>query len=171
MATEIPPVPYKSKMLDSNGVITSIWGDWFRKVFTRLGGNIADSNAELKTAIKDSEMVSTARIEDGAVSFAKLLQSDWARVLAPFGNHRFPSGFRIQWGFTGSVSSGAVGSVSFPTAFPTACLFVICGIQDNAAVPTSATGQVGTGGQNPSGFEIYNRTSVAHSFNWIAVGY
>lgn len=87
------------------------------------------------------------------------------------GYQKLPSGIYLQWGVTASLGSGTTTAVSFPVAFPTACRQVIAGVRDNSGVATTATGQWGTGGYGTTGFSLYNRTSVALTFNWFAVGY
>lgn len=39
MANFIPPIPYKSKMLDDKGHITEAWSKFVRAIFERLGGS------------------------------------------------------------------------------------------------------------------------------------
>lgn len=110
--------------------------------------------------------------------------SDWfkellARVGGPTlptlttssGYQKLPTGLYIQWGITGSVSSGATQAVTFPIRFPNICLQVMPGLRNMAAANTTETGHFGTGTYAVTGFEIFNRTSAAYIFNWIAVGY
>lgn len=87
------------------------------------------------------------------------------------GYQTLPSGLIIQWGVTGSVASGATLSVVFSAPFPSLCMQVIPGIKDNSAVATTQTGQIGSGNYSAAGFDLYNRTSIAHVLNWIAVGF
>lgn len=84
---------------------------------------------------------------------------------------KLPGGIIVQWGITGSLSSGTTNAVEFPFAFPSGCLQVFAGIRNNSASSTSATGHHGTGNYSETGFDLYNRASVAFTFNWIAVGY
>lgn len=44
----LAPVPYKVPMTDRNGNITTTWANWFKDVFTRVGGLKALSNLELE---------------------------------------------------------------------------------------------------------------------------
>ena len=87
------------------------------------------------------------------------------------GYHMLPSGIYLQWGITASLGSGTTTTISFPVAFPTGCLQVLPGVRDNSAVATASTGQFGSGNYTTTGFDLYNRTSVALTFNWMAVGY
>lgn len=94
----------------------------------------------------------------------------WTGSHAASGYERLPSGLYLQWGVTGSVSSAATESVTFPIEFPTSCLIVIPGIKSNSGVATTATGQPGVGNYAATGFDLYNRTSVSLTFQWFAVG-
>jgi hypothetical protein len=97
--------------------------------------------------------------------------NDWAASHAASGYQKQPSGLYIQWGVTASLGSGTTTGITFPTAFPTGCLQVVAGVKDNSAVATTTTGQWGTGNYATTGFDLYNRTSGALTFNYIAVGY
>lgn len=204
MSSNLPPVPHTSPMLDFNGFITPIWNDWFRKVFQRAGGNIAETNDELAvvgtskitdlavttakiddlavtaakiavlavtTAKLDDLSVTTQKIASNSVNYGKLASSEWVSSAAASGYFRLTSGLYVQWGITGAFATATSTSVSFPISFPTGCLQVFASIRDNSAVATTATGQWGTGGYSTTAFSLYNRTSVTHTFNWIAVGY
>lgn len=131
----LPPVPHRHPILGDNGLITQIWGDWFKQLFARVGGHLAPS------------------------SFSNS------------GYQKFPSGIFLQWGITGSVSSEATESVTFPLEFPNACLQAIACARNNSAELSTTTGRLGTGNYSTTGFDIYNRTSVSQTINWFAVGY
>ena len=68
MSTKLPSVLVKTPMIDDNAILTPVWADWFIRLFERVGGNIASTNKELYS-------VSTIRIEDAAVTEAKLSSS------------------------------------------------------------------------------------------------
>jgi hypothetical protein len=106
----------------------------------------------------------------GSIPFAKFLSTDWSSSHASGGYQKLPSGLYLQWGVTGSLSSGTTTSTSFTTAFPTACLQVFASVRNNSAVATGANGQWGTGNYSTTAFDLYNRTSVALTFNWFAIG-
>lgn len=162
MSAKLPPVPFRERMQDNFGYLVPVWSDWFKQAFVRMGGNIAASN---------DEEITTARIADGAVSFVKLLSTDWTSSKVASGYQKLASGLYVQWGATASLGSGTTTGITFPTAFPTGCLQVVAGITGNAAAATTATGQWGTGNYSASGFDLYNRTSIAHTFNWMGIGY
>jgi hypothetical protein len=103
--------------------------------------------------------------------------ADWFRNLsgnsskAASGYQRLAGGVVIQWGVTASLNSATTTAISFPTAFPTNCLIALACPKNNSAAATTATGQWGVGNYSASAFDLYNRTSIALVFNWIAVGY
>ena len=41
---DLPPVPHKAPMIDEGGIPTPIWSDWFKKLFTRVGGHLGNSD-------------------------------------------------------------------------------------------------------------------------------
>lgn len=110
-------------------------------------------------------------IANNAVSFIKLLSTDWTKSAASSGYQKLPSGIYIQWGATGSIATATTSSVSFPASFPTACLQVVVGAQGNSASSVLATGHYGSGNYSTTAFDLYNRTSISLTFNYIAVGY
>jgi len=114
--------------------------------------------------------VDTLQVKDGGLAFAKFLATDWTKSLAASGYQKFPSGLYLQWGVTSSLSSATTTTISFPTTFPTACRQVVVGVQGNSAGVTTNTGHYGTGNYTTTGFDLYNRTSVAYTFNYFAVG-
>lgn len=132
------------------------------------GSTIEISGDQLK--VKDSG-ITTAKINDGAVSFVKQLSSDWTNSKATSGYAKLPSGIYIQWGVTSSLSTATTTSISLPTSFPTACAQVVVTPQGNSGSSTTATGHYGTGNYSVSAFDLYNRTSISLTFNFLAVGY
>src|SRR5574343_332639 len=69
-----------------------------------------------------------------------------------------PSGLSLQWG-TGNTGVGGLLAVTFPIAFPTACVNVTVG-ESNAAAWTPANVTVfGASGANTTGF-------TAYGYNW-----
>lgn len=47
MAEIVPPLPYKTPMVDQRGIVSEPWSKWFRQLFQRIGGTEAPSNSEL----------------------------------------------------------------------------------------------------------------------------
>lgn len=75
MSSTLPPVPYRAPVVDANGMLSPIWSDWFRAVFLRAGGNIAETNDELYEigpGRLQADAVDTASIANGAVTGPKL---------------------------------------------------------------------------------------------------
>lgn len=44
----VPPVPYKTPVLDQAGYLSPSWSAWFRQLFIRIGQARALSNTELE---------------------------------------------------------------------------------------------------------------------------
>lgn len=140
------------------------------------GGVEFDGSGNLRTSAFTGDVTKSAggtalSIPAGSIAFAKLLATDWTDSNAASGYQKLPSGMYLQWGVTSSIASGTNSGVTFPIAFPGACRQVIAGIQGNSADATTSTGQWGTGVYTASGFTLFNRTSLAQTFNWFAVGY
>lgn len=129
-------IPYREPIIDQNNMMTRSWAEFFRQLYTRVGGG-----------------------------------AGFSKTFGNSGYQIFSGGLYLQWGVTASVASGATQSVSLPTNFPTAIMQVLAGLKDNSGVSTAATGQWGSGNYSTSGFDLYNRTSVSVTFNWIALGY
>lgn len=140
---------------------------------------IADSNVSTNkiadsavTTAKINDLnVTTGKLANDAVSFVKLLSTDWTSSKVASGYSKLANGLYLQWGVTASIGVGTSSSISFPTAFPTGCLQVVAGIRDNGAASTAATGHWGTGTYSTTGFSLHNRTTLASTFNWFAIGY
>lgn len=201
MATALPPVPFNAPMLGADGMLTQVWKDYFLKADQRMGGRSSLSNDELRDRLVTPDYIDATvagsglaggagnplsvgvdnstleissdqiRAKDNGIPFVKLLSTDWTKSANASGYQKLPSGVYIQWGVTASLNSGTTTSISLPVAFPTSCLQVVTGIQGNSAVSTASTGQWGTGNYSTTAFDLYNRTSVALTFNYIAVGY
>jgi len=54
MAAILPPIPYKTPLLDRNGYLNEAWSRWFRDMFERIGGTRALSNTELENLQSDN---------------------------------------------------------------------------------------------------------------------
>lgn len=167
MAENLPPVPFRAQVLDSLGRFTPVWADWFKILFNRVGGHISSTNDE----IVDRFPVVTADITNEAVTFAKMLGTDWTKDTSTSGYTKLPNGLYLQWGVTASLNSDTTTSVSLPATFPNACLQVLICPQANSASSTTATGHWGTGNYSTAAFDLYNRTSISLTFNYFAMGY
>lgn len=140
---------------------------------TALSVNTDNSTVEINSDIlKVKDLgIGVTQIANDAVSFVKQLSTDWTKSTATSGYQKLPSGLYIQWGITSSLATGTTTTITLPTAFPTACLQVIPGVRNNSAVVTTSTGQWGSGNYTTTAFDLYNRTSVSLTFNYLAVGY
>lgn len=151
----------------------------------RSGGDVISPNS--------SSAISTITIPAGTqITFVKAVttwyafgsgaaayQSNFGSSLAANGYQKLPSGLIIQWGEV-SQSSGTEGSTSitFPIAFPNACLQVIPGLDGgtwNTMNQFNLSAQ--TLGKTASGFTYYLQmqatTSGAGTYKltYIAIGY
>ncbi len=84
------------------------------------------------------------------------------------GYQKLPSGLIIQWGY-GYVSATSTATITFPIAFPNACLNVV-------ATDVNAQYEYNTdvGSLTTTTFTALNGNSnstYAHNFYWIAIGY
>lgn len=91
--------------------------------------------------------------------------ADFGSSLTSNGYQKLPGGLIIQWGVTAPLGTNTNGTITFPTAFSTACLSV---------VTTSATGSSSLATLNVSAFTTTTYTYYAYGsgvFRWIAIGY
>ena len=136
--------------------------------------NLLADGAVGTTEIADSA-VTTGKINNGAVSFAKLLPSDWTASSAANGYQRLPSGLIIQWGeisFTGS--HGATYSPTFPIAFPSATRQVLGYVTNTVSTTTQTPILCPLTAITNSGFTFQyganNGASYATTLRWFAIG-
>lgn len=97
-----------------------------------------------------------------ALPGALAASSAMARSLADRGYQKLPGGLIIQWGYDAATTGGS--SVSFPIAFPTACLQVVIGQTGSFGVTYNP------GALNPNNFTLSN-SSTSGSHRWLAVGH
>lgn len=89
------------------------------------------------------------------------------KSLASSGYYKFPGGLIIQWGTTGSVTSGGSLSTNFPIAFPNSAY--------NAFITGTAPGSSGGAtaavtSLSVNSFTINNNINVNQGFYWFALG-
>jgi hypothetical protein len=106
--------------------------------------------------------VTTATIADGAVSFNKLLSTDWTGTVALAGSQKLPSGLIIKWGSAGASTAGV--AFTFPTPFPTLA-FCIVGTNNNQSNPPAPS----LSSLSTTGFTA-TVSSGTPNFYWIALG-
>lgn len=51
----LPPVPYRTPMLDSGGLVTQQWSAFFEAMRARAGGSTGQSTTDLKTLTNELE--------------------------------------------------------------------------------------------------------------------
>jgi hypothetical protein len=91
-----------------------------------------------------------------------------SKSLTANGYQKIAGGLIIQWGTTGSIAAGGAISVTFPIAFPSACVLVVTMAVNN---PTSTSWQQGVPTKSTTGFSSTNFINVATPFMWFAMGY
>lgn len=55
MAEALPPVPFKTPVINKAGFLSEPWSKWFRQIFARVGGTTALSNTELEALQSSGE--------------------------------------------------------------------------------------------------------------------
>ena len=138
----------------------------------------ASSNATADSAsgISWPEGMSPASVNDSARAMMAVIKGDFANSLTSNGYQKFPNGAILQWGYL-TVTAGDIG-VTFPTAFPTACLSVTITAASPAPSGTQAFVAHATGKSTTAfaarGRSVSSGGTVAVSAidaSWIAVGY
>lgn len=51
MAEVVPPVPYKTPVLDKSGFLSPAWSGWFKTLFIRIGQSNALSLTDLQSTV------------------------------------------------------------------------------------------------------------------------
>lgn len=90
-----------------------------------------------------------------------------AQGISADGYVKLPGGLYLQWG-TASFSSGG-NTVTFPIAFPTACLMVQVSAPNGSSPTGSTVCGVLSSGINRSNFTGYSTSTI--NYNWFALGY
>lgn len=98
-----------------------------------------------------------------------------ASILAQAGYQKFPSGLFMQWGIGTSPSAGYV-DITYPVAFPTACIHGQVSARSNSSAANAYTAQWddGTNFLSKTAFRIdfrYNDAVSTGNFFWMALGY
>ena len=94
---------------------------------------------------------------------------NFTKSLTANGYQKLPSGLIMQWGTTASIGTDSSLAITFPIAYPTACLTV----QVTGKLGSITGGQaysLGTGTTTTTGFTIYNDSSAMPT-TWFSVGY
>ena len=108
--------------------------------------------------------ITATQLASDAVSYVKLLSTDWSNSKATSGYQKLPSGLIIQWGAYTSAAGNA--TVTFPISFPSACTFVGDMINYTTAIYSPVLVSKST-----SNAVIFTYGSGTFTHQWIAVGY
>lgn len=137
------------------GVPATVPGyEWFNSVQEEICAVIAAAGISLDIA-NTGQMLA-------ALPGALAASSAMARSLASRGYQKLPGGLILQWGYDAASTGGT--AVSYPIAFPNACLQVLIG----QAGANGVTYQLGA--LTPSAFTFFNTTTNG-SHRWLAIGY
>ncbi len=94
--------------------------------FVLIGGSPSYASASVRGVV---QLATTALVQGGTDAVTAItpaaLAGAMTKSLAASGYQRLPSGLIIQWGTGQNTSAGIAQTVTFPTAFPTACLEVV----------------------------------------------
>lgn len=105
----------------------------------------------------------------GTTGNEAVVYSQIAPTTGSTGQFKLPGGVIEKWG-TGSTTAGT-GTVTFGTAFPTACDNVVLTINNGGAPSVSGFGLPVVGNDlSATGFTVYGKTSESLTFFWRATG-
>jgi hypothetical protein len=111
-------------------------------------------------------VTAAATIPAGSLAFAKMLATDWSNSKTTNGYTKLPNGIYAQWGAVTATTSTSTQTVTFPTAFPTACLFVLTNPQIPGG-PLADSGYWLVTSQSTTQFQTFYTASRS----WLAIGY
>lgn len=127
------------------------------------------TEVDSKTTVASTSQAQAQSSDTVLLSALKLAQAFQGsnQTLTPNGKQALPGGLVLQWG---TVSVTGTVAVTFPTAFPTACLFVFQGEANSAGWGTSPISPTisGPGGVTRTGFNA--RVAVWGGSSWVATG-
>lgn len=128
--------------------------------FSQVASGVAQEIATIQNVVNNLE----DPVAMGLV-FGPDAQPDYETSFATNGYQKFPSGLIMQWGVTTGTADPT--SVTFPIAFPNACLNVTATYFSNVAIGT-ATSAIKVKTVSTSGATFALNGVVA---NWLAIGY
>lgn len=114
-----------------------------------------------------TQALTDARADDLTAVTPKKLGNGFVVSMAANGYIKFPSwlgGWLIQWGTAASVSTSGT-AVTFPIAFPTACLHVYGNCADSGGSATIFNAY----GKTTTGFTADG--SAVNTYDWLAIGH
>lgn len=101
------------------------------------------------------------------VATMRKFSDEFVASLGVNGYQKLPSGLILQWGSTAALPAGSTTAITFPIAFPSACLSVTV----NGANSSGSWYAPGFAAKTATGFGLVTPSSGSTNYNWIAVGY
>jgi hypothetical protein len=144
-----------SSSLAANNVLLGNGTSALQVVAPSTSGNVLTSNGTTWTSTAPS-------VTSG--SFTGANQS-----LAASGFQKLPGGLIMQWGVTSSISSDSSSTITFPTAFPSACRCVQ--VTENRGLASIATGHSSVSSVGTTSFVLNNGADASVPYYWFAIGY
>ena len=89
--------------------------------------------------------------------------------LAASGYQKLPSGLIIQWGATGVITGGSSVAVTFPIAFPNACLNASATYTTGTNTTTPSAGSLSS--LSTTGITVRNLGATSNPIYWLVIGY
>lgn len=135
-------------------------------------GSIQVAGVDRLTLNTDGSLVAGANPATGLRSMTLATMQKFADEFgASFGEsgwQKLSSGLIIQWGVTASIGAVTV-NVTFPLAFPTACVFSMA----TGTVARAATGEANStiSYKSKEYMTISSGNGITQPHNWIAIGY
>ena len=126
---------------------------------------ISDGTTWLITNTSGQVITKAATANNQAVNLGQFTNG---RAVTTNGTQPLPGGTLLKFGVTASIAANSSRSVVFTTAFSTACILIIVTPNNMANI---AQGQDGVSAVSATGFTVSNQDNIAHTINWIAIGY
>lgn len=145
-------------LVDANTALPTVTANWQEVVPFDVATYTA-STAEAQAQSNNTRFLTPLRL-------AEALQGA-NQSFATNGYQKLPGGLILQWGFSTTIST-TLSSITFPIAFPSACIHV--GVQDQATVAASAIAH-GVSGFTTTKFDVVAATTAGTTAYWFAIGY
>jgi hypothetical protein len=162
-------VPYQS----AAGTTAMLAAGTSGQVLTSAGSAPPTWTTPTNTTISSDAQARAWTDDTTAISPLKLVSALQGsnQSLAANGYQKLPGGLIIQWGSTSALVTNTDTAITFPTAFPTACLTVTM-TRLTALGSNEHSGQAATA-VTTSGFTArqYSSAGTSAAHSWIAIGY